>query len=441
MLQPKTFILEECGNVSRILHESLRYDYGTTEENPFFDELRSRLTRFHTDLSSSDQSPEELETSSKIVSELSTCISLIERSHLGEFSWAFAECLKRIARRICVEKNLRSKFGDKNKVKDPIFHISSEGGLASYKIVCESEILLAIGDRRIFNIVFPRSLKSHVLLHAVLAHEVGHAALSIPGHLIGNAKNAISDGILTNRKTALQWIKKLRPAVKRVDMDQLDSWLTEFLCDLFGLLLMGPSFAGALLTLLAAKDPGGVGAPNQLGSHPPFHARLAVILQAVNILKWTNDSRRLPKLVREANRAYWNRLLNFLPNRRLSQCRLFTNQQVTHSIRAIKKAIPSSEFFESVNQIPLNSLLNDLIDFVPPTGSRVLKNGDVSLERIDFRLIVHAGWLLWALKEQRDAGEKPINIKFFDTNRLCERGILQQFAIDEMIARSSPSNS
>lgn len=443
MLLPKAFIVEECSNVRRILEESLRHDYGTAATNPFFDELRYRLDKFEGDLKNTDDSDlANLEKASKNISELSTCISLIERSHLGEFSWAFAENFIKFAKQICLEATLQAKFVIGTKPKEAIFHISSEGGLASYKIVCESEVLLSIGKDRIFNIVFPRSLKEHVLLHAVLAHEIGHAALSIPRHKIENAKNSISDGILSKRASALKWIQQFRPDVRKVDQDQLDSWKTEFFCDLLGLLLMGPSFAGALKALLSAKDPRGTGTQIELGTHPPFIPRLSVIFQAVRILGWEKEKVGVTQKVKEAHRALWTQLkANQQVSSRKTPSSPFTDQQMLQGINGIRNAIGTVVLFDSVSQKPLENLLDNLSQFVPPVGSHVRKNGDVDLESVDFRLIIYAGWLFWALKGQQKPKSKPIEISFFNVNRLCERGILQQIAVDKMIACRTPGRT
>ena len=45
----------------------------------------------------------------------------------------------------------------------------------------ERSFVLNIG-RRVFTIVFPRTLKHYVLLHAIFGHEIGHAAGTIPQH-------------------------------------------------------------------------------------------------------------------------------------------------------------------------------------------------------------------------------------------------------------------
>lgn len=120
---PREFLVEEFENVERALGETLRYDYDSEQNRKkYYDECHARLAEIKkaiAGVSTTDYS--KIHAHLIELSNLSTLISLIERSHLGEFSWPFAEELRRIAETLLVEKNLK---GEKLK---PIVHVIADG--------------------------------------------------------------------------------------------------------------------------------------------------------------------------------------------------------------------------------------------------------------------------------------------------------------------------
>ena len=102
------------------------------------------------------------------LSVLGSRISLIERSHLGEFSWPFAETIREIAQTLFLEKQLDGALSP------PIVQVIAEG--MDYQFV--DEALPLVGARRIVIVAFPRQLKHHVLLHSIFGHELGHTAFN-----------------------------------------------------------------------------------------------------------------------------------------------------------------------------------------------------------------------------------------------------------------------
>lgn len=422
-MQPKTFIQEELKNVRAILGETLRHDFNDDRDR-FYEELDRRLSSLEREVSgTSDGEPATLESYSKLVSELSSCITLIERSHLGEFSWAFGHSFKTLAAKICQEQTLAAKFGS-GEPRTPIFHLSADGGLASYKIVYDSETLLEFGKERIFNVVFPRTLKPHVLLHPVLAHELGHAALSIPNHAIAKARSPLqkSSSIATDSDLAV-WLRNFRPGLPEVLPSQRESYIQEFLCDLFGLVLMGPPFASALCALLGAKDPTGKGTTADIPTHPPFHARRAVLQQASRLLKWSRLSTRQGGQTEALVSRYIQSIstAESLP----FNASPFDDSYLSEALGYISDSL-SGFSFEAVNQDSLADLIQNLELAVPPSSSRVTMDGRANLGVADFRLIIYAGWIYWANTSN------PETVDFMNVNKLCDMGILHQIAIENM---------
>ena len=168
-MTPFEFLQEELGNVQRALNETLRYDYGPEQGREYYEECADRLAEIKTDVGAID--PADLQTVQTLFNELSQLCSwmlLIERSHLGEFSWPFAEALKAIATTLLSETNLKGE-----QVK-PLIHVVAEG--EGYQIVYESQTATASSRKPFVVVAFQRSLKYHALFHCLFGHELGHTA-------------------------------------------------------------------------------------------------------------------------------------------------------------------------------------------------------------------------------------------------------------------------
>src|SRR5438309_2692884 len=104
---PLEFLHEEFENVKRALKETLRHDYIPERSKEYYDECGARLAEIKKAILV--VAPADVQTIAAIVDELShlaNWISLIERSHLGEFSWPFAEQLDRLARALLAERSM-----------------------------------------------------------------------------------------------------------------------------------------------------------------------------------------------------------------------------------------------------------------------------------------------------------------------------------------------
>lgn len=124
------YVQEEYENVRRALDESLRYDYGPGQTVDYYEECRFRLDGIRAELERRGQSGAA--PVSDIVSQLwdlANRLTLIERSHLGEFSWPFADAIREIASPLLFEdEGLEGGH-------QPIIHMIAEG--TSYQITSE----------------------------------------------------------------------------------------------------------------------------------------------------------------------------------------------------------------------------------------------------------------------------------------------------------------
>lgn len=419
---PKEFLKQECINVRNLLNETLRFEYGSLETDEFFNECKSRLQLLceqiekvaETDLNS-------LTTFSDALSHLSALITRIERSHLGEFSWPFANELQKLAIKTC------RGTGADSSLKEPLFFISADGGLAAYRIHPEQRPIDIIGQR-IFNIVFPRSLKHHVLLHPILGHEIGHAAWSVPSmqhDLLNNVLIPLFDkSPLNDPATTVVWLKSTFgiDVTEKAIQRPLLSWAQEFLCDLYGLVLMGPSFVAAHQSLLLAVDPTGQGIGD---SHPASACRFWMVREAARALNWDITSGGGNKAVEAALKTFWDAIDDQhakLP----AWAAVFQKNQVaaaTQELSRILKALDGSSYIYPDAAL-LGLLLEMLHDSVPPVGRSFDDHGAFAVSPIDFRDVLFAGWLAWNSQAQLSP-----EVGFFELNRLCDHAIMQQQAI------------
>lgn len=422
MLTAKEFLEEECKNVRRLLNETLRHEYGNLESREFYDESSFRLDLLSDEVRrATPTDTTKLDTLSEAISRLSALITRIERSHLGEFSWPFANALQRLAAATCRGTGLDTAF------KEPLFFISADGGLVSYRIHAEQRPIDIIG-RRIFNIVFPRSLKHHVLLHPILGHEIGHAAWSVPSmqhDLLAKVLIPLFQGSpLAEVEAARGWLQATFgvQAQEQAVHKALMSWAQEFLCDLFGLLLMGPSFVAAHLSLLLAVDP----SAQQFGdSHPPSACRFWMVREAARALEWDRPTGASTTKSDSALRAFWagaDEQAARLP----PWSAVFDQSQLTQAVTALSGILAPLE--TALYKCPERDLLGELLDMlyasIPPVGKSVDVDGNLSAKPIDFRTILYGGWLAW-----HDRSGLDPEMDFFSLNRLCDHAILQQEAV------------
>lgn len=432
---PKDFLLKECENVRSTLKDVLRHDYAAGSSRDFYNEFSRRIDSLESFIGPADSTDTSALGMFAIeLSRLSSLVHHMERSHAGEFPWPFTEYLQDLATPLCTE-HLAENEGQ------PIIRVYAEGGLFSYQINLEDDLSVLDVGRRIFTIVFPRTLKHHVLLHAIFGHEIGHAAWTIPQHQ-AELKNRVlrplkASGRLSSTSQATLWLQdpnappavvdlrnQYDPSYSQIDHTKYDLWFQEFMCDLVGLVTFGGSFLAAHQTLLLSLDPTGY----QWGpSHPPFVCRKAMLWHACKHLKWDQFPSTIkdPKLRKDVD-AFVNSYSG--PAQPGAWEDVFTQQQVGEAVDALVSIFNTAgtTCFVMPEEATLRPLVQMLDAQIPPCGSD-LSGAETPVNRgVDFRHILMAGWLV-AERANGSAGTQP---DFMQLNKLCEMGLLQQRAID-----------
>lgn len=441
-MQAKDFLLHELDNIERTLHETLRHDYPPGNGQEFYEECITRIERLRAKTAAIGPTDfRAISQYSVLVSQVSLLISLIERSHLGEFSWPFAFRLGEIASEICQEPGPAGPL-------PPIIQILADGGTASYRIYTESYWPSILRYRRILHIVFPRTNKYHVLLHSIFGHEIGHAAYAIPSiqsRLNAQVFTPLFTGTpLADEASAEAWITSTKRPKEITEYLGLWSnsqphdftflgknnyaikqWQQELFCDLFGTILFGPSFAGAQNTLLGSVSPAG---ETFSDTHPPYASRANLISRALSRLKWLNYG---PSGNTELDNAIAStaKFLLTVPSAD-PWYELFTDKNVDDAIgglTTILSSIPDTLYVRPTIS-DLSHITDNLCRRVPPCGSR-LHPTEAKPEpfALDFRHILYGGWIAWIGREDLKPSQ-PLD--FFQINRLCDRGILQQIAVE-----------
>lgn len=444
----KEFLLHELENIKSALDATLRHDYLPGDGKEFYLECFARLEEAERQLQRLLPTNLNLQvTYAHQLSFLSQLVSLIERSHIGEFSWAFASRLRDLTRELCAE------IGPGGELLHPVVHIVAEGGLTSYAVLPEDPAQTG-GLKRLIHVIFPRTLKHDVLVHTILGHEIGHAAWAVPKlrrDIISNVVTPLfKGGPLESPTTAETWLNEPGRAPDADDFLRrrdtltpnkfsfsggnnkiLERWHQEFFCDLFGLVMFGPSFACAHRLLLGLHQPRG----EQPGDHhPPYASRAILLLKALQHLNWLSFPCGTDAYLQDAVRkteAY----VAQLPSTH-SWYDVFTDQQVKDATDGLVAVLaPHAGFaYSPVGESTLVTVKNSLQARVPPVGSAWDPAAEaVSLSAMDFRHVLTAGWVYWL---GQDHLKEEDRLSFGNINQLCDRGILQQCAVD--IVRGTP---
>lgn len=452
MLTPKEFLAQECSNVGKLLRDALRFDYGARGSETFFEQCNTQLNFVRSNLQHIDDSnADNLAEIAGHISQLSQLIAKIERSHIGEFSWAFGDAFRRHAELICSDSVDQEEQPDSEAseeataadIKSPLFFIIADGGISAYSMRPEQS-LLGVSNRRIFTIAVPRSLRHHVLLHSILGHEIGHAAQNVP-----ERKRFIEGNIipLLRAKSALATPVKIRelqlpPPINRLTDGELMAvtrdWLTEIACDLIGLNFMGPSFFGAARSLLGAIDSEG----SAYGAkHPPNAWRYEALRRAYKTAGWDETPADSSPRMKNAHERMTTNLYLYDPNT-ASANRVFDDGVIEDATKRIADFLDA--YSEPLRYVPPNARdLEELVTSIcrarPPLGQRT-EAGAWEFSKIDYRHILHAGWLAMAAGMDPEIGVEEEK-RFFYINRLCEQAILQREALVAIRENNASSQS
>jgi len=438
-MRPLEFLREECRNVDRALRETLRHDYGPELSAEFYQECASRLEKITRQVQPgaiADADRQKIAVLLADLSYLASLIVLIERSHLGEFSWPFADELRLLAKRILVELDLLGVSSE------PIVHVVADG--RGYRIRNEDIVQSSSSHRRFAIVLFPRQLKDHVLLHAIFGHELGHAALSstqIAAAIQSQVYPALGGKLLASDETATSWLRSNEaPAELKASLADYEArygepfvlletirtlWLHEFICDLFGLLLFGPAFLAAHRSIIEPSHPDPLKVDLLEPTHPPYGVRHAMLVQAMRLLKWhktiTMDADG------DVHLAELKVLTELTQDMTSKWARLFSEEELDNAIKGIQSTLSGLGYVQP-SQANMVALVGRLKRSLPPILDGINPDGTSKTEKADFRQILHAGWVFWG---GRDLLEPRSELSFLQTNQLCNQALLQQRAINE----------
>jgi hypothetical protein len=195
------------------------------------------------------------------------------------------------------------------------------------------------------------------------------------------------------------------------------AWLEEILCDLIGVLTFGPSFIAAECHLLYSIDLKGVGIGN---AHPLVACRVNLLLTAAKLLGF-RDQKFANVACEAAFQAFWVDLDSTVkPD---AWFNIFTEAEISSALNGIGDLLRAHKpaAYQAPESAKLEHLFDQLTCGVPPVGFDVSQDGRLETLPVDFRDILYAGWLVT---------KHPSKVPFFELNRLCEHGIMQQSAIE-----------
>jgi hypothetical protein len=426
------YVQEEYDNVDRALQESLRFDYGPGQTDDYYDECSLRLACVKDELDRLRGGGSG--TTSVVVAQLwdlANRLTLIERSHLGEFSWPFADAIRQIATALLSEDE-----GLKGKI-DPIIHMIAEG--TNYQILSEN-ILGPNKRRRMFTVAFPRQLKHHVLMHALFGHELGHATFYSGGGREAPSKRIISilrrEGPLRNCASAMSWLtsasappevsERVGRATASLNESKLSHWLVELVCDLFGLMIFGPSFAAAHRTYLEPSCRSPFEIEIEKTSHPAYALRRNLLISALRASGWlTPVATDSHPLVRKAEEAF----ISYIGGDEFEQwASVFTEAQLLDSVDVIRSHFnkTGTRIAKRPGEVTLVALVKRIALHLPPIREEIDDAGISTTYEVQLEEQLYAGWAYWLGREVFES-EK---LSFFELNQLCDFALLHQQAID-----------
>ena len=458
----KEFLLIECANLRSVLDETLGYNFGLEGTKEFYKEIKIRIDFVEDRLKNIPATDViNLQPYPKQLIQISTLISRIERSRLGEYFWPFVTEFKKIAAAIWAQNERIDKPTDLTSLESvdqsrilsksddsspPLMFVLSEGGLASYAIGIEVK-KASTSRHQILTILFPRTLKHFVLLHPILGHELGHALYQVSK--FSPQLNQIIDTLIASSEklctpdATLEWLFdddapnpyklsltahcRANNLVKGnfLQSIKLSSWKEEILCDLIGLLIFGPSYLAAHITLIYSLDTSGFLIKPK---HPIAGSRINLMLTAAKLLKY--DKIKLSKEYGSTASNFWKHMQS---NRKTEPWYdLFAEEDLTIALDSLKKLLGSNELalYSNPSSKLIEPLVKQLTRLIPPVGYKVDMKKHTQCFQVDFRHILYAGWLALEhqLPDEEDA-TKTKKIDFEILNRLCEHGIMQQIAI------------
>ncbi len=453
MLEQKAFLQAACSNVHALLDGVLRFEYASHIDEAVFLTLQKRILHLEDALKSAEV--QALAGIATDLSKVAEIVALAEKSHVGEFSWSFVHHFAELANKAWrhspaasltdgakeadseVQKKTAAKVAELNKVH---FFYSSNSSLYNYLVYREKRGNDQ-GGAKIFNVQFPRAFKESVLLHGLLAHEIGHALIDINRDKWASVIEATFAGspLETNRghdltedmaasPDATAWVRSWTNQSTPVTRGNVGTISEEIFCDVIGLLLIGPAFIFALAQLLWAVQPIDQGRA-QLPSYPPFRVRLATLLDVARKLGWDKS----------IDGIAWKAIEPYGYHNPGDGKQLFSVPQIQGLLSKLNAALPEEVRYPGPNRAAIDAVKRALLDRIPPGTTTLLKNGDgkivLDAVSINFRDLLLAGWEVVATQQPnapRIEESGSWSAKFKQVNQLCEKGLANLIAAKSM---------
>ena len=443
-MDPYFYVQEEFANVKRALDDTLRHDYGPGQTEDYYGECTDRLTDIGVRLKGVEGMPDDTDKRTRLsnilaeLADLANRLSLIERSRLGEFSWPFADVVRRIATGVLSDEE------DLLGPVQPIIHVIAEG--TGYQIRNE-QVLGPSKRRRLVTVAFPRQLKHHVLMHAIFGHEIGHAAFFsaqskpicrstiVPAFQDKGPLKSPQDltAWLTSAEAPAEVSSKVARHSSRINKKQLANWVLELTCDLFGLRIFGLPFAAAHRALLEPSNKTDFDIDPERSTHPPFAVRRRNLIKAIRHLKWDQPvTEESAGAVHSAEAAM---LEYVLEDSNDPWATLIDDEQLGNVLAALETVFRDDTLLASRPQAEtLIHLVDRLRDRLPPLLEDLGEDGVARFQKVAADECLYAGWAYWFGREHIHP-DQPLS--FFDVNRLCDLAMLQQQAVDRKLAKES----
>jgi hypothetical protein len=447
-VNPLEFLNEEFENAKAVLRETLRHDYGPAQSEGYYEECDLRLKGIDADIRVIKPADnKQIFTYLGQLSYLNVFVSLIERSRLGEFSWPFAYDLRETAE-LLLTKDLIT-----GELLPPIVHIVAEG--EGYRIFYESQVPMATSKRRFVVVQFPRSLKHHVLLHALFGHELGHNALfttTTGAVLQSTALQALTaQGPLKDVATMNAWVtsqkapQEVKDALAKYQTDNglpfsftdahRQSWLIELICDFFGFLLFGPAFMAAHRVYLECSNSSAYEINVDTPTHPPFALRHKMLVLLMDITQWSTP---ITAVGDQAFHRAETELLRFLLDDPYDAwASIFSKPALQPAVNAVKGIFAAHPDlgYVPIDAAALKTLITRLTNGLPPILADIDENGNPQLKKVRISQTLHAGWVYWTGRQHLTTN---VDLDFLKTNKLCDRALLQERAIKFALAKGVP---
>jgi hypothetical protein len=112
---------------------------------------------------------------------------------------------------------------------------------------------------------------------------------------------------------------------------------------------------------------------------------------------------------------------------------LFDDAQLRAAIAGIRQIFAPhvSIAYQPVTEAVLAALMERLINHLPPVLAGLSEDGSTQLTEVAISQTLYAGWAYWLGRAKLANND---GLPFLETNRLCDLALLQQHAINKVIA-------